>query len=239
MPSDKDKIADLLQRSEKMIVPVYQREFVWNHIEGKEFLEDVISSADPLFLGTFIFNREQEDEIEIVDGQQRITTILVFLIACRVVAKEKQFSARFQTRLQSWITLQSIGRVDEESTPRLESKGEIDPALKVMSSSEWDGRYDRATMGMGPGWNRINKPYRFFYEKLQGSEYDQKGLATLIQQVLNVEYIEVRVRNQLEAIFTFERVNARGQPLAIYDLVKAFLFSAELAAGNLTYSRRR
>lgn len=229
----KDKIERLLQLSEKMIIPAYQREFVWNHIEGEEFLEDVISSADPLFLGTFIFNREHKGTIEIVDGQQRITTILVFLIACRVVAREKQLSDPFQAMLQSWITLQSIDRVDEEPTARLESGGKIGQALKVMSSSAWDGRYDRASMGSRHGWNRINKAYGLFHEKLQERKYDQDRLTTLIKKVLSIEYIEIGVRDKSEAISTFERVNARGQHLAVYDLVKAFLFSAELAANNL------
>ena len=234
MAYDKDKIKDLLNLSEKMIIPAYQREFVWNDVEGGEFLEDVISSSpvDPLFLGTFIFNREQQDKIEIVDGQQRITTILTLLISCRVVAREMEFSKYFQNNVQRLITLQPMSKVDEEPGARLESGGEIGRSLKVMSRSEWDGKYDKERMKGKRGWNRIKKAYGFFYEELKKGYKKEDTAAKLIEKIQNIEYIDISVRSSLEAISTFERVNARGQHLAVYDLVKAFLFSKALSPND-------
>ncbi len=236
------KIRDLLNKSELLVVPSYQRDFVWNDTEGREFFEDVSSSdpkdGEPLFLGTFIFNEEmkrERGEIEVVDGQQRITTILIFLIACRVYVRERGFSPTIAENIQRLIISQSLIRGLEEKNPcRLKTEGRIGQALEFMSESDWKGDYEKK-MGNKHGWNRIRKAYDFFYKELEDGNYDEKKIIKLFGEQLldNVEYIEITVDNTIEAIHTFERVNARGQHLAVYDLMKAYLFAQGISDPEL------
>ncbi len=87
-------IEAILNSSIQFAVPKYQREYTWKKNEAIEFFEDLKSYVDSdnssLFLGTLIFDVSEikQKKIKIVDGQQRITTILLFLIACRTVAKK-------------------------------------------------------------------------------------------------------------------------------------------------------
>ena len=78
-------LGEILTLSKHFVVPRYQRGYAWEANEAGEFLDDLESEAEVgrgLFLGTIIFNvaEDAEDKIEIVDGQQRLTTIFLLLI---------------------------------------------------------------------------------------------------------------------------------------------------------------
>ena len=94
----KKSIKDILSDSEiSYKVPSYQRSYDWGKEELGEFLDDLeVSSKNQqknLFLGNFIFDVSDQNMIEIVDGQQRLTTISLTLIALRDIANEKNEDA--------------------------------------------------------------------------------------------------------------------------------------------------
>lgn len=234
--STDQKITNLLLAHEtQMVVPNYQREYVWSDVEGREFLDDILAQEDKaLFLGPFILQQEPDSKnVYIVDGQQRITTILIFLIALRVFVAKHDLSSHFQSDIQRYI---SFGVDDKNITPRLKPSGRIAKPFEVMCHPDWDGEYTKE-MGSRHGWNRIQKPYQFFYNELKykdkDNDYDENKIRDLFSKIIQIDYIDIRVEESTEAITTFERVNARGQHLAIYDLVKAFLFSKALEDKSL------
>lgn len=212
---------------QQMVIPDYQRDFVWKKEEGEEFFEDVNSSSkdDPLLLGTFIF-RKGSGEIEIVDGQQRITTILTFLIACRNYMRDELGDKKYI--LQGYITLPNKHAPAEYGPCRLKTKGKCEKPLEVMSNRDWDGEYTQ-DMGTKHDWNRMRRVYEFFRKKLHelDLDLDKKQLNELLEKLWSTQYIEITVRNDKEAISTFERVNARGQHLDVHELMKAFLFDKD------------
>ncbi len=225
-------IKELLNGKKQMIIPDYQREFTWNAVEGQDFFEDVNlrKEGKPLFIGTFIFNngedeveKRDKDKIEIIDGQQRITTILVLLIACRVYARDENFDEELAMNLQHRIALQST-RIMNKGSCRLITNGKIGKALNKMSHLDWDGKYEKLTMGNKRDWNSIEKPYKFFYNQFKKYGYDKEKIDALEKKISDIIYVEIIVENPAEAIETFEVVNARGQHLAVNDLIKAFLF---------------
>ena len=60
-------------------------------IEVSEFWTDLVSNNEPYLLGSFIFNFENFEEIgyvEIVDGQQRILAMMIFLAVIRDIMKD-------------------------------------------------------------------------------------------------------------------------------------------------------
>ncbi len=60
-------------------IPRYQRSYKWGVDEAKELVEDLSSQegAQELFLGTMIFEETESNLSLIVDGQQRLTTIML------------------------------------------------------------------------------------------------------------------------------------------------------------------
>ncbi len=92
-PYDKT-IRDLLGSKRQFIIPRFQREYSWDKKNYQEFLDDMIGnliinngkiSSSQYFLGTMLFignfTEGTEQEIQVVDGQQRLTTITIMFSA--------------------------------------------------------------------------------------------------------------------------------------------------------------
>ncbi len=75
------------------IIPLYQRPYAWTKEEAGELLEDLltflgdgnetIDELNPYFLGSIVLIKSEQPAAEIVDGQQRLTTLTILLAALR------------------------------------------------------------------------------------------------------------------------------------------------------------
>lgn len=77
-------LTDLL--SANLHIPIFQRPYDWRKKQIDDFIQDLQNSADtPLFLGLVVLHREKNGVYTIIDGQQRITSLLLLLGAngCR------------------------------------------------------------------------------------------------------------------------------------------------------------
>lgn len=98
-PSDKT-IKDLLVSGHQFLIPRFQRAYSWERRHYSEFLRDIVGnlqiregeiSPNPYFVGTMLFinNFIEADRcpIEVVDGQQRLTTITILFSALSDIFK--------------------------------------------------------------------------------------------------------------------------------------------------------
>src|SRR6266576_1687189 len=73
------------------IVPDYQREYVWeSDTHVSRFLQDINDEFDPntheqtsYFIGSTIIVKRKDGQFDVIDGQQRLTTIIISLCAMR------------------------------------------------------------------------------------------------------------------------------------------------------------
>ena len=85
-------VGTLLSVGKQFIIPRFQREYTWERYNNKEFYDDILGYMQvkdgelitkQYFLGTMLFVGDFADtkcqEMNVVDGQQRITTITIFL----------------------------------------------------------------------------------------------------------------------------------------------------------------
>lgn len=74
------KVADLL--NVRLSVPAFQRPYDWREKQVLEFVDDLeacATSGSPLFLGLVVLHRLEDGTYEIIDGQQRITSLVLLL----------------------------------------------------------------------------------------------------------------------------------------------------------------
>ena len=57
------------------IVPIYQRDYAWTDKQIEQLLEDISSAQGNYYLGTLIVNKNEQNIYEVIDGQQRLTTL--------------------------------------------------------------------------------------------------------------------------------------------------------------------
>lgn len=223
------KVEDILNSSIQFEVPRYQREYKWGRSEAVEFIEDVKSYAEAdngsLFLGTVIFDvSEAANKLyRIVDGQQRITTIIVLLIACRNVAK-KINAVNLANLIQNKISF-TDPTTAESLGCRLIASDSIRDVLEHIVKYEWDGEFPIKVGGkqVKRQVNRLKPIYDYFTSEIKS--FDQPALSKFLRAVYNTYAVRIDIQDDMEAFSIFERTNARGIDLEASDLLKNYLFS--------------
>ncbi len=225
------KIEDILNSSIQYIVPKYQREYTWGKNEALEFLDDLKSYSEShgnLFLGTLIFDisEQKQKKISVVDGQQRITTIILLLIACRNFAKQIN-AVNLATLIQSKIAF-----VDPTTAEllgcRLVTSESVRDIFEEISKYEWSGDFNFRIPGIDgrrTRWqvNRIKPVYDFFLSTMK--DFDQTSLSKFLKTIYEAYVVRIDIEDEIEAFSIFERTNARGVDLEASDLLKNYLFA--------------
>lgn len=239
MISVEDKtINDILKGSESsFVIPNYQRSYDWGKSELQELLED-LSSVKPgrnnkLFLGSFIFDISEENIIKIVDGQQRLTTISIALIALRNHAKKiNEFSVAAEINL--FIT-NSSGIFGNENV-KIKVANNILDVYNYISKADWSGDWP-ASIGRKSVKRQSNKLKPIYNQVTEYvSEFGSEKLKSFTQALLTAYVIVIKVNDEQDVFAVFERVNARGLDLNIGDLLKNYIFSHGIEDHEMKWS---
>lgn len=79
----------------RKVIPVYQREYVWDGALRDNFIENILEAYEqdaPYFIGSMVFQNREDGTAEVVDGQQRLTTIFILLSVLVRVAQARNLS---------------------------------------------------------------------------------------------------------------------------------------------------
>lgn len=244
---NKYTIEQLLRSDSQFSVPKYQRGYDWKgNTEVKDLFNDIEACINAkknkgLFLGTMIFDVSNEDEgiINIIDGQQRLTTLVIILIACREFAKSELENSDFVSSIQ-----QVICRTDlllEEPRNQLIASKTVEDVLNHICQKDWIGVFPDVLEIKGKNKqvkrqaSRIKPIYKVAYEEISrlcNSKSTEK-FKELLRQIFKRTYvIKIEIEEPAEAFEIFERTNARGRGLEISDLLKNFLFSKSNESGE-------
>ncbi len=226
-----EKIENILNSSIQFAVPKYQREYTWGKTEALDFFEDLKSYTESetggLFLGTLIFDisEERNKKIKVVDGQQRLTTLLLLLIACRNLAKEKKTSTRIAQKIQEKITFEDPTTA-EHLGPRLIASESIKDIFEEISKYEWNGEFPLkiGSKHVKLQVRRIKPIYEYFYNEIK--DFDHIKLSSFLKTIYETYVVRIDIQDEVEAFSIFERTNARGVDLEASDLLKNYLFAS-------------
>lgn len=250
MKPDKLTVHDLFQRERRYVVPLYQRAYVWNREEQWEPLwEDIERQAEACitaengvvrrshFLGAIVLNvakivGNSVARSEIIDGQQRLTTLQVFLAALRDCAVEIDSPAANKI---SRLTVNLDEKPGSEGSfkvwPTNSDRSLFRTVLSAKSSTALLKALELETSENAP---RLAGAYLYFAEVIRafidhGTDEDASkremrllGLLQALRTTLQFIVIELEESDDPQVIF--ETLNARGQPLLPSDLIRNFIF---------------
>lgn len=274
MKPDKMTVYDLFQRERRYVVPLYQRPYVWTEedqweplwgdIEGKARAALAGRRTPPHFLGAIVLSpiqvgSRQISASQIIDGQQRLTTLQIFLAALRDYVAALKESAEGDER--SADDLGHLGATLRQITEHSNFRGGPEERFKV-----WPTNGDRdvfeATMSAGslatldarfpivtrprarrpePG-PRLVEAYRYFHQRIvEMVTSHEEPLAPLdalyeaLKQHLQLVVIDLEEDDDPQVIF--ETLNARGVPLLPSDLIRNLVFTRVGADADALYER--
>jgi hypothetical protein len=230
-------ISDILNSSSPFAIPRYQREYKWGKEEAMELIQDLTSHQrigsgkhEELFLGNFIFETTQDNKTCVVDGQQRLTTIILLLLACKMRAKELNM-IQIAGNIQNQITFVHPTIENATRGPRLIASDSIRQVFEHITDPKWDGvfpaKLGKPAKSVNKQTNRLEPIYKYFREALTEFNSPEK-LSKFLDTIYEAYGFRVEVATPEEALSIFERTNARGQDLEISDLLKNHLFSKKV-----------
>jgi hypothetical protein len=232
----------------RLEVPLFQRRYVWTAEEQWEPLwEDVLTTLDrmrgegalPHFMGAIVLEqvRRPHGSVEVrqvIDGQQRLTTLQLMTAAVRDVAVELGASSRSIKRLGLLLYNDADLVDDEEDAYKLwPTNADRSDYRAVLNGEHRATRRPAATNG------RIVSAYVWFREEarrwLELVDLEERSerldeLATVILDGLETVVIDLGPDDNAQVIF--ETLNARGTPLLASDLIKNLLFRTLQDAGR-------
>lgn len=82
---DELTIENLFVAGTEYVIPLYQRNYAWQAPEIEQLLQDILDSAEVknYYLGTLVISKRDNGQLEIIDGQQRYTTLAILLAVLR------------------------------------------------------------------------------------------------------------------------------------------------------------
>jgi len=226
-------------------IPRFQRDFSWDTANYEEFYKDIINqlkyvdnkfSIDKYFLGNMIFLGEKNSEIvDVIDGQQRLTTITIILAALR--DRLKKISSDEANSIANTIQEEYIlKKMDGETNRRLETKTSFPYFANTIQDSS--GNVDKPTSDEEEDLMKTfeNFKKKLDFDHLKKDFYKNKGiniikdeyteiLKAIRDQILGCEVVAIYVDDKIQANKIFENINSKGKPLSQVDLVKNYIFN--------------
>ena len=222
LSAEVSEIRSVFDKSVTYEIPDYQRPFAWKVAQAEEFWDDVSQGAT--FLGTFVFNielQEKQRRISVVDGQQRLTVLCIFLSACSHQLR------RINENRTADITLSKLSYVDDTTGKGTGAKILVSDSIrdafeKTIVDPEWDGEtFEIPNRKLQI--RKIKPIYEYFRKKLSGFSADE--MANVLGNAYSSTVVQIEIDDIQDAFDIFERTNARGVDLNTADLLKNYLFS--------------
>jgi hypothetical protein len=233
----------LLSASARYKAPIFQRYYVWTKKEWLSLAED-LETADPAigqFLGAIVLKDlgrpagpASPSTYLLIDGQQRITTLYLVLLA---LAAQSEAAGDTDTANFIWRNY-----LAETKSPSFAGWPKVVPTLQdrhtfyeilssAMPDAAWEFSADpedkkpRTARRLQQQWQRIQK-HVAVVTGAEAGEFDKKLLSDVLETVQEkLKLIDITLETQDDANAIFSRLNAKGVPLELADLVRNEVFS--------------
>lgn len=216
------------------IVPDYQREYVWTDKEVHQLLEDIDEQIDggstrEYFIGTILVSpTDQKNHYEVIDGQQRLTTLYLLLCALKhLFHGQQQMQVLSGLIATCYVDSDGETRTSLKLEPRYENAGEVVSKLVELNADPQTVRTGIQSAGIGNFGSLENliNAYASIYRYLNDNYSDISKLKKYWGYLANnVVFIQIST-DVSSALKIFETINERGVGLNSMDLLKNLLFT--------------
>ena len=241
---DQKTIKDLFQdKKADFLIPDYQRPYAWGEAECQTLWDDIFSFAIPddgrtefdsnseYFLGPIVTFKNDDAKMEVIDGQQRLTTLMLLLRAFYAKFGHMQDKASVATRQN---IEKCIWKTDEFGEPDMS-------ALKIDSEVATDKDKDEfldilrtGTIKAGQK-SRYAANFKFFQNCIDDflAKYPTYFAYLPTRIMNNCILLPIEAESQDTALRIFSTLNDRGMPLSDSDIFKAQFYKYYTKLGQI------
>lgn len=220
-------LLELLKKSERFIVPIYQRVYSWGLPECAQLWTDIVRAGarnglNNHFTGSIVYIEKDQGTTTsrepdlIIDGQQRVTTVTLVLAALAahldtLSDEEREPVAGFAPQKIRGLYLTNPYESGDEFFKLMLSKRDKD-ALKAVVRN----------VPLPASDSRIIENYQFFVDQL--SRADAETVVDVCRGLSKLVVVDVKLtRGTDDPQLVFESMNATGKKLSEADLIRNFV----------------
>ena len=189
-------------------IPFFQRAYVWKKPQWKRFLEDmefISKSGKPYFLGSIILKQQETntgsgERRTVIDGQQRLTTLSIFLKVLSLKIKDPNIISMLKIAAQN-------------NAVALQHNYHDLPAFNKVINLKDEGKIE--------GTDLISEAYRYFSEHVNPAKLNFQKLFA------NISFVVIDLSYQEDEQQIFDTINSLGVKLTTAELLKNYLFERD------------
>ncbi len=230
-------------------IPKYQREYTWRTRDWDALFDDVVENDEGYFIGSYICVSTSTmgiPELELIDGQQRFTTVALLLANLYSwLIEYKEDDELDDDEITELNNLKNA--LANKKVTRINGKKNTSYTTKLVLQDQNCNRddyesilvdyeiIDSATYQNYRGVRRIEKAFKHFdklindYIDIRQEEDDSLETIDILFELVNkfksVTLVGIEVDSHKDAYMMFESLNHRGVPLSAIDLIKNILIA--------------
>ena len=212
------KVKDIFNSgNDQYQIPIYQRNYAWKEPQIRQLIQDIYDYAKEnidkdeskqYYIGTLVVRSDKENAFEVIDGQQRLTTLSMLVAYLNNIVKAPNNTKESEkTKLENTITFQ-CRQVSTNSLNKIWGKN---------SSDDYE-----ATDPILAGYQILKKSFEDIVGKTSEDGTNEKYLAYLLEHVI---IYRIPVPEDTDLNHYFEIMNTRGEQLEKHEILKAKLLS--------------
>jgi uncharacterized protein with ParB-like and HNH nuclease domain len=219
MIANSSKIQEFLsQPKTQFIIPVYQRNYDWTVGQCKQLLDDILSIGSNNngvhFIGSIVYIHDNIytsaniKELVIIDGQQRLTTIMLIYVVLYRLAKQNKNDTLFEEINETYLINKFVSNTEKL---KLRPTEDNDKAFRFLLNSEPASEYSE--------FSNIIENFEYISGRInqENHEFILKGLSKLIFVEISLE------RDKDDPQRIFESLNSTGLELSQADLTRNYI----------------
>ena len=213
-------------------IPKYQREYIWSKFNWESLFDDIDESIGGHFLGSIICINTQLDshkaaELELVDGQQRTTTISLLYLAIYKYLSENIPEDDEEAQHELFSFRKKI--VLSNKTPRVKpsyTASNLEDYNWIFYEVLGDKVHKPSKKPKFLGLRRMYKAFDYFYDRLNQIDdnnehvFNYSKAQEFLDKLNRATIVKIDVIGHSDAFTLFETLNNRGVPLSAVDLIK-------------------
>jgi uncharacterized protein with ParB-like and HNH nuclease domain len=227
---------ELLGNSKIYKVPRFQRSYSWDESNWEDLWLDILALKNNEesihYLGTIVLQTSDNRTFTIIDGQQRIVSLSIIILACLKLLTDlinDGIDSEKNSERKEILLNQYIGFKDPKALT-YQSKLSLNDTDKDLYSSYLVQLKTPLNLSRLPDSNRLLvNAFNYFVNKLESICLKNSGedIVDFIESIISSKlfFIQIVVDDTLSAYTVFETLNARGVDLTTTDLLKNYLFS--------------
>ncbi|WP_185972826.1 DUF262 domain-containing protein [Shewanella hanedai] len=233
--AETDTFGGIIKGDNKFKVPLYQRDYSWNKTHWNDLWLDIETNRkndSKHYMGSVVLVSKNKKQYDIIDGQQRLTTLTILVLAVvdalkNLVKREIDVDnneKRIELLITDFIGKKSLSSLNYEN--KIELNESNNPFFSTYLTNFRKPINIKSTIKSN---KLLFDCFNYYKELIKEEIFKDEDVSSLISFVEYISdsllFIQITATDDLSAYLIFETLNDRGLDLSVTDLLKNYLFS--------------